>query len=53
VAFPENIDDIHSIILSDWRISAKKKAETLVVSQERVAHIRHGKALSQMGSQLS
>jgi hypothetical protein len=38
---PENMDAIHSLFLDDQRISAKKKAETLVMSQERVGYIIH------------
>jgi hypothetical protein len=33
---PENVDAIHSTILYEQRISAKKVAETLLISWERV-----------------
>jgi hypothetical protein len=39
VTIPENVAAIHSMILFDRRISAKKIAETLAVSQERVGSI--------------
>jgi hypothetical protein len=35
------VDAIHSMILDDWRISTKKKAETVAISQERVDYIIH------------
>jgi hypothetical protein len=57
VTIPENVDAIHSMILGDRRISAKKIAGTLAISQERVDCIVHEvfvheKALSQMRSQM-
>jgi hypothetical protein len=45
VTIPENLDAIHSMILDDWRISAKKIAETLAIYQERVGYIIHKKIL--------
>jgi hypothetical protein len=39
VTIPENMDAIHSMILDNLRISAKKTAETLATSQERVGYI--------------
>jgi predicted regulator of amino acid metabolism with ACT domain len=51
------MDAIHSMILDDRIISAKKIAENLAISRERVGYIIHWildeKALSQMGSQMS
>jgi hypothetical protein len=41
VTFPENVSAIHSMILDDGRISAKKIAETLAISRERVGYIIH------------
>jgi hypothetical protein len=43
VTVPENVDAIHSIILDYRRMSAKKIAETLAISRERVGftHIIH------------
>jgi transposase len=41
VTIPENVDAIHSIILDDKRISTKKIADTLAISQERVGFIVH------------
>jgi hypothetical protein len=41
VTIPENEDAIHSMILDDQRISAKKTAGTLTISQEREGHIIH------------
>jgi hypothetical protein len=41
VSVPENVDAVHSMILEDHRISAKKKAETLEISQEHVKFISH------------
>jgi transposase len=59
VTVPENVDAIHSMILDDGRIFAKKIAETLVISRERVGCVyysrdfTHEKALSQISSQIS
>jgi hypothetical protein len=39
VTIPENVDAIHSIILGDRRISAKKITETLAISRDRVGYI--------------
>jgi DNA-binding transcriptional regulator GbsR (MarR family) len=41
VTVPENVDAIYSMILDNRRITAKKIAETLVISQERVGYIIH------------
>jgi hypothetical protein len=41
VTIPENVDAIQSMILDDRRISAKKIAGNLVISQERVRYIIH------------
>jgi hypothetical protein len=41
VTVPENVDAIHSVILDDRRISARKIAETLAISRERVGDIIH------------
>jgi hypothetical protein len=41
VTIPVNVDVIHSIILDDQRISVKKIAETLAISQESVGYIIH------------
>jgi hypothetical protein len=41
VTIPENVDAIHSVILDDRRISAKKLVETLAISRERVGYISH------------
>jgi hypothetical protein len=38
---PENVDIVHSMILVE-RISAKKIAQTLEISQEHVGFIIHG-----------
>jgi hypothetical protein len=38
---PENMDDIHSMIWANRRISAKKTTQTLEISQECVAFIIH------------
>jgi orotate phosphoribosyltransferase-like protein len=38
---PENVDIVHSMILADQRISAKKIAETLEISRECVGYIIH------------
>jgi hypothetical protein len=40
VTVPENMDAFHSMILDDPRISAKKVAETLAMSQESIGYIR-------------
>jgi predicted HTH transcriptional regulator len=39
VKIPENMDTISSMILDDREISAKKIAETLMISRERVGYI--------------
>jgi hypothetical protein len=39
VTIPENVDSRHSMILGYGRISAKKIANTLVISRERVGYI--------------
>jgi hypothetical protein len=36
---PENLDAIHFMIQDTWRMSAKKIAETLAMSWERVGYI--------------
>jgi hypothetical protein len=41
VTIPENMDAIHSMILDDRRMSAKKIVETLMISEERVGCIIH------------
>lgn len=41
VTVPENVDAIHDMILEEQRISAKKMAETLKISQELVKFISH------------
>jgi transposase len=41
VTIPENLDAIHSMILNGRRISAKKIAETLTISRERVGYTIH------------
>jgi predicted HTH transcriptional regulator len=41
VTIPENLDVIHSMILDNQSISAKKIAETLPISRERVGRIIH------------
>ena len=41
VTTPENIDQIHELILEDRRISAKSIAEQLGISRERVGSIIH------------
>jgi hypothetical protein len=41
VTIPENVNAIHSMILDDRRICAKKRAGTLAISQERVGYIIH------------
>jgi hypothetical protein len=41
VEIEENVDAIHSMILGDRRMSAKKKAETLVISRARAGCIIH------------
>jgi hypothetical protein len=41
VTIPENMDAINSMILDGRRISAKKIAETLAISRERVGCIIH------------
>jgi hypothetical protein len=41
VKIPENMDAIHFIILDNRRISVKRIAETLPISQERVDYIIH------------
>jgi hypothetical protein len=38
---PENMDDIHSMIWANQRISAKKTAQTVEISRECVAFIIH------------
>jgi hypothetical protein len=38
VKIPENMDAINSMILDDWRISAKTTAESIVISRERVGY---------------
>jgi hypothetical protein len=38
VTISENMDAIHSMILDDWRISAKMLAETLAIFRERVGY---------------
>jgi hypothetical protein len=39
VTTPENVDAIHSMILDDQRISAKRIAGILAISRERVGYI--------------
>jgi hypothetical protein len=52
VTIPQNMDAIHSMILNDWRISAKKVAETPVKCRERTGYVtysqdfRHEKCLN-------
>jgi hypothetical protein len=41
VTIPVKVDAIYSMILDDWRIFTKKKAETLAISRERVGYIIH------------
>ena len=41
VTTPAIVDEVHDLILSDRRISAKKVAETLGISRERVSVIIH------------
>jgi hypothetical protein len=41
VTIPENVDAIHYMILDDWGIYAKKIAETLAISRERVGYVVH------------
>jgi len=41
VTTPENIEQIHELILEDWRILAKSIAEQLGNSCEQVASIIH------------
>lgn len=41
VTVPESLDAIHGMILEEHRISAKKMAETLKISQEHVKFISH------------
>jgi transposase len=41
VTIPENVVTVHSMILDDRKISAKKIAETLMISRERVGYIIH------------
>jgi hypothetical protein len=41
VTIPENVDAIHSMILDERGISAKKIAQTLAISRERVGSIIH------------
>jgi len=41
VTTPEIIDQIHELILEDFRISAKSIAEQLGISRERVGSIIH------------
>jgi hypothetical protein len=41
VTIPENMDAIHSMILDNWKIYAKKIAETLAMARERVRYIIH------------
>jgi hypothetical protein len=38
VTIPQNVDAIHSMILDDKRISAKKISETMAISRERVGY---------------
>jgi hypothetical protein len=42
VIIPENMDPIHSVILSDRRTSIKKITKTIVISHARVVYIIHG-----------
>jgi hypothetical protein len=59
VAIPENVNAIHSMILIDQRISAKKIAQTLAISRQGLGYVyysqnfRHEKPFNQMGSQMS
>jgi hypothetical protein len=39
VTIPENVDAVRSMILDDRRVSAKKIAEALARSQERIGYI--------------
>jgi hypothetical protein len=41
VTIQENVDAIHSMIMDDQRISAKKIVGTLAISYERVGYIIH------------
>jgi hypothetical protein len=41
VTVPENVDAVHSTILTDQTISAKRIPETLEISRERVGFIIH------------
>jgi len=41
VTVPENVDAVHGMILEEHRISAKKMAQTLKISQEHVEFISH------------
>lgn len=39
LTIPGNVDDIHSMILDHIKFHAKKIAETVAISREKVAHI--------------
>ena len=41
VTVTESVDAVHGMILGEHRISAKKMAETLNISQEHVKFISH------------
>jgi hypothetical protein len=42
VTIPESMDAIHSMILDDWRVSAKKMAEmAMAMSWESVGYTIH------------
>jgi hypothetical protein len=48
VTVPENVDAIHSMIVADWRISARKIAETLEINSGtcRIHHVLDKRNLS-------
>jgi hypothetical protein len=48
VTVPENVDAIHSMIVADWRISARKIAETLEIDSatRRIHHVLDKRKLS-------
>jgi hypothetical protein len=48
VTVPENVDAIHSMIVADWRISARKIAETLEIDSGtcRIHHVLDKRNLS-------
>ena len=48
VTVPENVDDIHSMMVADWKISARKIAETLEIDSgtRRIHHVLDKRNLS-------